>query len=125
MPTFDSICTRCGYEETIVVVGGTHPNCARCQGPTEYVWRSYPAQIQTNEAFIGGLTIENLGHEPVTVYSRDELKAAMLRAGAEQQIHYVPGDHYLTDWSKAIDPQTLANAQFLLTHRTGPSKEKS
>ena len=66
--------------------------------------------IETNESFIGGMTIENLGHDPVTVYSREEFNQAMYRAGAEQRIKYVPGDQHLTDWSKAIDPYTLANA---------------
>lgn len=75
--------------------------------------------IQTNEAFIGGLTIENLGHDPVTVYSRDEFKAAMAAAHVEQRIHHVPGDKYLTDWSAGIDAQTLENARILVSRGRG------
>lgn len=71
--------------------------------------------IQTNEAFIGGLTIENLGDQPVTVYSREELARAMRAANVEQHIHYVPGDRFLTNWAAGIDAQTLDNARVLLT----------
>jgi hypothetical protein len=71
--------------------------------------------IQTNEAFIGGVTIDNLGAEPVTVYSREEFKQAMARANVEQKIKYVPGDKYLTNWAAGIDAQTLDNARVLMS----------
>jgi hypothetical protein len=123
MPRFDSLCTACGFEEPIIVAGGTHPPCSQCGGHTEYIWRSNPASIQTDEAFIGGQTIENLGHEPVTVYSRTELKEAMAKAGVEQKIKYVPGDKYLTNWAMGIDAQTLANAAVLVTRQGSGYKE--
>ena len=65
--------------------------------------------------FLGGLVVENMGHEPVTVYSRDEFKRQMIAHGCEQKIKYVPGDKYLTNWALGIDAQTLANAAVLVS----------
>ena len=115
MPRFDSLCTVCGEVEAIVVPGGTHPPCSSCKGETIYLWTRYPASIQTNESFIGGVTLENMGHDPVTVYSRDEFKLEMAKRGLEQRIKYVPGDHYLTDWSKGVDATMLENARILVS----------
>ena len=103
-----SICSTCGQ----VVQIGEWPYCPHGQPGESH-------SIQTDESFIGGLEIENLSHEPVKVYSRLELKEQMLKNGAEQQIKYVPGDKYLTDWSKSTDPQTLENARFLVMNRMG------
>jgi hypothetical protein len=78
--------------------------------------------IQTDEAFIGGLTIENMGHEPVTVYSRTEFKQEMLKRNLEQRIKWAgETDRYLTNWAASTDPQTLENARYLVTHRMGKS----
>ena len=116
MPRFDSKCLVCGeITENMVCAGGAHPPCPSCKGETVYFWTQHPVSIQTNEAFIGGQVIENLGHDPVTVYSRDELKVRMAEAGVEQRIKYVPGDHYLTDWSMGIDAQRLADVTALLS----------
>ena len=78
--------------------------------------------IQTNESFIGGLTIENLGHEPVTVYSREEFKEQMVAHGCEQRIKHVPGDKYLTNWD-VPSAYTLECARILLTRGHESSTE--
>ena len=70
--------------------------------------------IETNERFIGGVTIENMGPDPVTVYSREEYKAEMLKHGVEQHIKWVPGDRHLQNWGMFIDPYTLAAATTLV-----------
>lgn len=119
MPRFTIRCLSedCMHESDKMLVGGDHPPCEICQASTDYVWRATGAShgIVTDESFIGGLTFENLGHEPVTVYSRQDLARRMQEAGVEQRIKYVPGDKYLTDWSKAIDPYTLAAAKALVS----------
>lgn len=97
------ICEQCNLE----LVVGSWPWCPH----------GTPGQvnaIQTNESFIGGVTIENMSHEPVTVFSREEFKQAMLSRGLEQRIKYVPGDKHLQDWSKCIDANTLENARILI-----------
>ena len=99
-------CERCGYELQV----GDYPFCKgrwSDHGPMGQA-------IETNESFIGGVTLENLGHDPVTVYSREEYKQAMLKANVEQHIKWVPGDHYLQNWGAFIDPKTMANAKALL-----------
>ena len=124
MPYFDSLCEQCNHEEPLYLkTGGDHPPCTRCGGPTIYLWRGKPAQIQTDESFIGGIAIENLGHEPITVYSRQDLARKMKAAHVEQRIKWAgDGDKFLTNWAAGIDPQTLENAKFLLEHRTGGAK---
>jgi hypothetical protein len=124
MPRFTTHCESCGFEEDVFLEGGTHPPCVKCDGPTIYMWRATGAShgIITDEAFIGGLVVENLGHNPVTVYSRQDLAQKMHQAGVEQRIKYVPGDKHLTDWSKAIDPYTLDAARVLVT-RPGALRE--
>ena len=117
MPRFTVRCLSCGYEDDYFLPGGEHPPCAACGANTDYVWRATGAShgIVTDEAFIGGLTIENLDHDPVVVTSRQDLARKMHEAGVEQRIKYVPGDKHLIDWSKAIDPYTLEAARALVS----------
>ncbi len=117
MPRFEHQCTVCRHREESFVPGGEHPSCVRCLSPTEYIWRATGAShgIVTDEAFIGGMTLENLGHEPVTVYSRTELARKMHEAGVVQKIKWSgPNDKFLTNWAAGIDAQTLANAKALV-----------
>jgi hypothetical protein len=51
------------------------------------VW-SAPA-VHGDDKFIGGKTFENLGHEPVTVYSRSELKREMDKRGLQPFVRHV------------------------------------
>ncbi len=94
-------CEKCGRELEV----GDFPFCPH--------GRSSHA-IQTNESFIGGVTIENMGHEPVTVYSREEYKAQMAAHGCEQRIKHVPGDKYLKSWD-VPSAYTLECARILLS----------
>lgn len=115
MPRYESRCVDCGQSRLHVDASGYHPTCFACGGDTEYLWRGTVTHgIATNEAFIGGMTLENLGHDPVTVYSREEYTLAMREANVEQRIKYVPGDKHLIDWSLGMDAQTLANAKALV-----------
>jgi len=47
------------------------------------------AAIHGDDKFIGGMVIENLGHDPVTVYSRSELKREMDARGLEPMVRHV------------------------------------
>lgn len=95
-------CERCGQELHV----GEWPFCPH--------GTSLGIAIESNERFIGGITIENMGHEPVTVYSREEFKEQMTRHGVEQRIKYVPGDKHLQNWGNYIDPYTLEQARILV-----------
>ena len=96
------ICERCSHEIRV----GDWPYCPHGTPGGN--------AIETNESFIGGVTIENMGHDPVTVYSREEYKAEMLKHGVEQHIKWVPGDKHLKNWGMYIDPYTLAAAKALV-----------
>jgi len=103
-------CDRCGADYAI----GDYPFCKgnpADHGPMRQA-------IETNEAFIGGMTIENLGDKPVTVYSREEFKQAMAHANVEQKIKWAgPHDKYLINWAAGIDAQTLENAKALVARQ--------
>ena len=126
MPRFDLRCPSCGdIERDRVLPGGVHPPCRHCGAVTEYYWQTAtPHGIQTDEAFIGGQVIENLGHDPVTIYSRQHLQREMEKRGLEQRIKWVPGDKHLQNWGAYIDPYTMANAKELL-ERAGQRKPES
>lgn len=70
------VCEKCG--ETLTV--GSFPFCPH--GRSNFVAH--------HDGIPGGLTIENLGHEPVTVYSHSERKAIMKARGLREQVRHVP-----------------------------------
>jgi hypothetical protein len=76
----------------------------------------------------GGLTLENLGHEPVTVYSRSELKRELQARGLVEFVRHVPvpgsdKSPHTTSWS-SVDLEAgkaLAERQ-AHTRYVGPSE---
>lgn len=46
----------------------------------------------------GGLTLENLGPEPVTVYSHSERKRIMRERGLHEVVRHVDGSPHTTRW---------------------------
>jgi hypothetical protein len=88
MPRYDQICKSCKAWREILAAPGEHPPCPECGGETERFYiRGYDFQ---GDEFVGGLTVENLGHEPVKVYSKSELKAECEKRGVEQMVRHVP-----------------------------------
>ena len=91
MPRFDQRCLTCGWTGEVVTRPFEHPPCPECHGETE---RYYPIGATTNgvipDEFIGGLTLENLGHLPVTVYSRSELKRELDARGLQPMVRHKP-----------------------------------
>jgi len=83
------------------------------------------SSIQTNESFIGGVTLENMGDAPVTVYSREELRRECEKRGLEQRIKHVAGDKFLTNWAAGIDAYTLAAATALLERGRVPAIDET
>lgn len=118
MPKYDLECVQCGQRQlNVYLASGQRPPCP-CGGATQTVWTGMSHGIETDESFIGGQVIENLAHEPITVYSRTELKEQMLKHGAEQRIKWAgPGDKYLINWAAGIDPVTLENARILVSRK--------
>jgi len=79
-------CPSCG-----VVYGyGASPFCSHGHGPIR-------AAILPDE-WPGGKVIENLGHEPVTVYSRSELKREMDKRNLMPKVQHRDGSKETSRW---------------------------
>ena len=111
MNTNVTTCEKCGVTYAV----GSWPFCKGGHGRAQ-------SSIQTDEAWIGGKWIENLGHEPVLVTSRQDLKRQMALHGCEQRIKHVPGDKYLINHA-VPSAYTLECARILLTRGHESSTE--
>lgn len=90
MPIFDVRCA-CGWSREDVFEQHRQPTvCPTCGAATEHVWTARTAAIHGDDKFIGGLTLENLGHTPVTVHSRSELKRALAERGLQPFVRHQP-----------------------------------
>jgi hypothetical protein len=88
-------CDRCGVPLTI----GDWPFCPHGRGTYAAVADDIP----------GGLTLHNLGPEPVTVYSHTQRRRLMRDRGLRECVRDVPG----ASWN-AVCETTLENARLLL-----------
>lgn len=84
------MCDKCGADLAV----GSWPWCPHERGMFNAQANDIP----------GGLTLENLGHEPVTVYSRSELKREMQARGLVEFVRHVPvpgsdKSPHTTSWS--------------------------
>ncbi len=111
-----STCDRCGAELRI----GDYPFCPHGHGSNGIEDVTWP----------GGITFENLGHTPITLYSPAELRAEMDARGLQPMVRHTPGDPHTRSWA-TMDPYTLENGRILaerqatstVTHREpGPSE---
>ena len=89
MPRHSQHCMACAWRDDIFVEVGQHPPCPVCGGATERLWVGRSAKVIGDE-FIGGHVFENLGHDPVTVYSRSELRRELKQRGLEECVRHVP-----------------------------------
>lgn len=92
MPIFDRACPSCDWKRADCYELATCDlPCPTCGAATVREW-TRTAVIHGDDKFIGGLTLENLGHTPVTVHSRTELKRAMDARGLRPFVRHV-GEH--------------------------------
>lgn len=89
MPRHTQHCTHCDWVADVFVAAHEHPACPICGSATERLWSGRSAAVAGDE-FPGGQTFENLGHDPVTVYSRSELKRELRARGLEEMVRHVP-----------------------------------
>lgn len=83
---------------------GDWPWCPHGQGTMEAIEDSIP----------GGMVVENMSHEPFTVYSQTEFRAAADKHNVRLRDCWAgPGDRYLSNWA-AVSPKTLADAKAML-----------
>ena len=75
--TNDTTCDKCG----VVLQIGDHPFCPHPRGSGfKYFEDGIP----------GGLTVENLGHTPITFYSHSEKQRYMREHGWREKVEHVP-----------------------------------
>lgn len=88
MPIFDLACTACDWSRDDTFIVHALPVCPTCGSPTEKRWTSgFPAVI--DDSIPGGLTIENLSAQPITVYSKSEHRIVMKQHGASLKVRHV------------------------------------
>lgn len=124
MPRFTQYCPVCGWQDTIIVQPFVKPPCPHCGQPTDRLWTGTSASVAGDE-FPGGKTFENLGNEPVTVYSRSELRREMKARGLQEFVRHVPvpgsdKSPHTTSWD-VPSPYTLEQARILLERVGRPS----
>lgn len=85
---YDQHCTAgCGWHAEIYAQPGCHPPCPVCGGKTERIYLGGYGVIP--DEIPGGLVVENLGHEPVKVYSKSELKFEAEKRGLSQKVRHI------------------------------------
>jgi len=90
MPIFDRRCTSCAwakddcYEPAVLEFA-----CPNCHAKTERVWTA-SANVHGDDKYIGGLRLENMGHDEVVVYSRSEKKREMEKRGLREFVRHQP-----------------------------------
>ncbi len=90
MPIFDRACHACGWSRLdCYEPAKCDVFCPACGARTDRVWTARPAAIHGDDKYIGGITHENMGHEPVTVYSRSEEKREMEKRGLQRFVRHV------------------------------------
>lgn len=88
MPVYDFRCDGCKWEGEELVPINTLIDCPKCGTKTEKVWRGR-FNAAHDDTYVGGLTVENLGHNPVTFYSRTEHEAYLKEHGFERRVRHV------------------------------------
>jgi hypothetical protein len=98
---YDQHCLACGWVGTIWAVPYTHPPCPLCAGATERAYVSGYSFV--GDEIPGGQWVENLGHEPVFIESKSQLKHEREMRGLEPMVRHVgtPGSDkspHTTKW---------------------------
>jgi hypothetical protein len=90
--SYDQHCLSCDWQAEIHAEPFTNPPCPTCGGATERLW-STPrgGHFVIGDEFVGGRTYHNLGHEPVTIQSRSELKAVLRARGLQEYVTHEGG----------------------------------
>lgn len=114
MPTYDISCPKCGESERMSTMSGRGAPCDKCGSAVEVVYRPNH-RTYSQDDIPGGLVIENLGREPVTVYSHTERLALAKERGLQEFIRHAPDpgssrSKWTTNWDVGPigDPRPIA-----------------
>lgn len=90
MPLYDVKCDN-GHEDEQFLWRScdTLRPCATCGANVERTWGRLSAPHVVADSIPGGMTIENMGHEPMTFYSKSEWRHAMKERGLVNQVRHV------------------------------------
>lgn len=118
MPIFNYVCRTCDrHWEQYVSRYNDYPHCDQCgyAAEKEYVGSCHAVH---QDSIIGGMWLENLGHEPVWVESKQQLERERKGRGLVEFVRHVsvPGTDkapYTTNWA-SISKETLLNAKSML-----------
>ena len=89
MPRHSQHCLACDWAADIFVAVGEHPPCPVCGSATERLWVGRSATVN-DDSWPGGRVFENLGDQPVTLYSRSELRRELKSRGLEEMVRHMP-----------------------------------
>lgn len=87
MKKYDQRCLACDWRAEIYAYPGQNPPCPLCDGETERIYLSGYGFI--GDEIPGGLTVDNLGPTPVTVYSKSELRHEAEKRGLVSRVQHV------------------------------------
>jgi hypothetical protein len=90
MPIHDRFCPTCGWVKADCYQPRVKTTVLCPDGhETDIVYVGGAAAVHGDDKYIGGLTLENLAHEPVTVYSRSEYKRELAPRGLQEFVRHV------------------------------------
>jgi hypothetical protein len=92
MPVYDRACSACdwGRDDCYEPICIPDPvPCPSCGAATERVWRSSMSAGVIPDEYTKPWVAEHLGHEPVTIYSRSQLKREMDARGLRPFVRHV------------------------------------
>ncbi len=121
MPIYDRRCPSCER----VTLDHYEPVAAPrvvcdCGADTERVWLAgASAAVHGDEQFIGGRVYENLGHEPVVVHSRSELRRELSARGLQEFVRHAPEagtdkSRHTTNWATGPTRDQMASVAEML-----------
>jgi putative FmdB family regulatory protein len=96
MPLYDWQCPSCGWEDERFAKADASLSCPTCEATAVKVWKSKASNTISDERIGGvsctnGLTIENVGHEPQTFYSRSEYNRYLTENYIRPAVRHAPG----------------------------------
>jgi hypothetical protein len=129
VPVYDWRCNTCKREWEQLVALGKANTCDPCRkagkDPADVVklWKSRASTVRGDD-IPGGLVVENLGHDPVTVYSHSERRRIAKERGLQEFVRHqpLPGTDkspHTTNWA-TVGPESLQKAKDMLeAHASG------
>ena len=92
----------------------TCTSCHLAMHPGDWPWCPHgrPSYTNVTDEIPGGLWVENLGPQPVQVFSHSERLRIAKSRGLEEVIRHIPGSPHTRSWA-TMDPYTLEQARVL------------